>query len=206
MSGADATAGSTFVNEDGEWEGLPSVSEPEPEPATLGRQEKSFASLEEAAKAAEAAGVTDAVMMGIDMACHGNLMKNILGLGESAPTGKLSSTQRTAKQKAKLQRGLLREATQSAQTMNKINAAARAQLRPGSLTAPRACAELPACTPARFPLVLLLCSARPSASQKRNGASTHLRGTATPSVSTHLVSRCGLRLACSAAGIAPGAY
>lgn len=151
MSGADGPApGTTFCNEDGEWEGLPSAPEPEPEPAAMGRQEKSFASLEEAAKAAEAAGATDSVMMGIDMASQGNLMKDILGLGESGPTGKLSSTERTAKQKAKLQRGLLREATQSAQTMNKINAAARAKLRPGSLTAPRACGELPC---ARLPVV-----------------------------------------------------
>ena len=180
MSGADGPApGTTFCNEDGEWEGLPSAPEPEPEPAAMGRQEKSFASLEEAAKAAEAAGATDSVMMGIDMASQGNLMKDILGLGESGPTGKLSSTERTAKQKAKLQRGLLREATQSAQTMNKINAAARAKLRPGSLTAPRACGELPCVPPLAF-------GGRPCTESAALG---------------------GLRmLACSAAGVAPGAY
>lgn len=38
------------------------------------------------------------------------------------------STERTAKQKAKLQRGLVREASAAADTMMAINAAARKQL------------------------------------------------------------------------------
>ena len=101
--------------------------------------------MEEAAKAAEASGVTDALLMGVDMAKDGGLMKDMLGLhAESAPSGKLSSKQRTAKQKAKLQRGLLRDAQQSAQAMAKINAAARAQT-PVALTAPRACGDPPTC-------------------------------------------------------------
>lgn len=100
--------------------------------------------------------------MGLDMAKDGGLMKDMLGLGDSGPSGKLSSTERTAKQKAKLQRGLLREATQSAQAMAKTNAAARAQWAqsPVALTAPRACRTPPAYAhhcPARLCLCALGC-------------------------------------------------
>jgi len=138
----------TSVNEYGEWEGLPpSAAAPEPAPAESEPAAEEtgtrYASLEEAAKAAEAAGVTNAVMMGLDMARDGNLMEDMLGLNSgSTPSGKLSSKQRTAKQKSKLQKSLRRDATQSAQAMAKINAAARQQTRV-LLTAPRACSTLP---------------------------------------------------------------
>ena len=137
------------MNENGEWEGLPpsaAVPEPTPaEPEPAAETGTRYANIEEAAKAAEAAGVTNAVMMGVDMARDHSLMEDMLGLSSDAPTGKLSSTQRTAKQKSKLQKNLLRDATQSAQAMAKINAAARKQTRV-LLTAPRECITLPICT------------------------------------------------------------
>ena len=157
----------TFVNAEGEWEGLPPDAAPAPEPVPeptptpIDPEEKRCASVEEAAKAAEAAGVKNAVMMGLDMATDEKLLEDMLGLQSgSAPSGKLSAKQRTAKQKAKLQRGLLREATGTAQEMQKINAAARAQMRPPTLTAPRAYSAPPACTRRNFIATTVLVTAR----------------------------------------------
>ena len=123
------------------------AAEPDPEgvPSNDGRDlpgakrdaEAVAAAVAAAAAKERAKGNTNTAMVGVDMTRDGKAIEKYLGLDEPAPAGKLSSTQRTAKQKKKMQRGLLREATASAVTMQQLGAVARNQ-KPIALTAPGA--------------------------------------------------------------------
>ena len=67
-------------------------------------------------------------LVGVDIRSGGGkAMEAILGLDDAPSGSKLSSTQRAAKQKAKLQRGMVREASAAADAMMAINAVARKQ-------------------------------------------------------------------------------